>query len=351
MRRYNWHLFLLIILAMLAFTACSGTEAAFEPTLVEDEVTDQLAALTQEAAEDGELSLAELVANLDARLNSADYVASDGCAYSIGYWKNHPGSWESDILVLGDTEYTAVELQSILNTPPRGDASYILAQQLIAAKLNGADDGDLAEAIAAADEWLAANPLDSAPTAETRHEGILLAELLDDYNNGLLGNEACDERDVDEFVDDDDDEVDDDDDKDFEDDDEREVREDGDCTGADPHPHATTLAEDYDVTYEEIMEKFCDGYGFGEIEIAYLLADEVGMDVEEIHALREAGMGWGNIRKEVGASPGLGKDKPKKNDDGSLPPGLEKKDDDRTPPGQEKRDDRQTPPGQAKKDK
>jgi hypothetical protein len=327
MRQPNTISFLLFIMIALALTACAGTEVAFEPELVplQSPAGAEPAAPMQELAKDS-TNLADLVVDLDAPRNSFAVVASEGCTYGQGYWKNHPGSWEGVELALGDSTYSPQELLSILNTPPRGDATYILAQQLIAAKLNGGES-DVADAIAAADAWLVDNPLDSDPAAEARHDGVILAEYLDDYNSGRLGAEACDERD-----DDDVDDVDDDD-------EEREVRKDGDCTGADPHPHATTLANNYGVTYAEIMERFCQGYGFGEIELAYLLAEEVGLDVEDVYALRDAGMGWGNVRKELGASPGLGNDKPKGNDKNS-PPGQEKKGEDWMPPGQEKKEDR-----------
>ena len=76
-----------------------------------------------------------------------------------------------------------------------------------------------------------------------------------------------------------------------------------DCTGAEPQPHAVTLAERYGVTYETIMYWFCQGYGFGEIEHAYQLRDQTGQTVEYIFSLRASGMGWGNIRKLLTGEP------------------------------------------------
>jgi hypothetical protein len=340
MRQPNLQSFLLLVIVALALTACAGAEASFEPELIENPAGVQPAAPAREPANDNP-SLADLVVDLDAQLNSFAVIASDGCTYGQGYWKNHPGSWDTTELTLGDQTYNAEQLLSILNTPPRGDATYILAQQLIAAKLN-AGESEVPGALAAADAWLVENPLTSDPLAEARRDGVILAEYLDDYNSGRLGIEACDAREDEAF---DDDKEFDDDNKEFDDDDRREAREDGECTGANPHPHATTLAADYDVSYGEIMARFCQGYGFGEIELAYLLAEEVGIDVEDVYALRDAGMGWGNVRKELGASPGLGSDKPKGNDK-SSPPGQEKKGEDWMPPGQEKKEDRQ-PPGQS----
>ncbi len=113
-----------------------------------------------------------------------------------------------------------------------------------------------------------------------------------------------------------------------------------DCTGADPHPHATTLAERYGVSYEEIMGWFCKGFGFGEIEIAYDLAAQTDLPVTDVFALRQSGLGWGQIMQQLGALPGGGKPtkapdiKPTKvpNERPTKSPGGPNK----TPPGQQR---------------
>ena len=64
------------------------------------------------------------------------------CPLSQGYWKNHPNAWPVNSLMLGSQTYTKAELLAILNTPGGGDASMILAVQLIAAKLNIAAGSD-----------------------------------------------------------------------------------------------------------------------------------------------------------------------------------------------------------------
>lgn len=74
------------------------------------------------------------------------------------------------------------------------------------------------------------------------------------------------------------------------------------CTGANPHPTGTTLANRYGVPYEEIMGWFCQGFGFGEIDLAYglklqLEQQGVFVTVDQIFSLRSSGMGWGNIKK------------------------------------------------------
>ncbi len=71
------------------------------------------------------------------------------------------------------------------------------------------------------------------------------------------------------------------------------------CTGANPHPTGQTLAQRYGVPYEEIMGWFCQGFGFGEIDLAYGLSRTYGIPVEEIFALRRSGLGWGQIKRMV----------------------------------------------------
>lgn len=75
------------------------------------------------------------------------------------------------------------------------------------------------------------------------------------------------------------------------------------CVGADPQPTGMKLAARYGVPYEEIMGWFCKHYGFGEIDLAYSLAQASGKTVEEVFAMREAGMGWGAIKQQLEPTP------------------------------------------------
>jgi hypothetical protein len=60
-----------------------------------------------------------------------------------GYWKNHLSVWKDGSgMTLGTNFYTNTQLESILQTPVRGDASVALAHQLIAAQLNIANGTD-----------------------------------------------------------------------------------------------------------------------------------------------------------------------------------------------------------------
>ena len=66
-------------------------------------------------------------------------------------------------------------------------------------------------------------------------------------------------------------------------------------------PEGLRLAARYHVTYEEIMEWFCKGFGFGEIDLAYGLSQASNIPVSEIFRMRTNGMGWGNIKKAINA--------------------------------------------------
>ena len=62
------------------------------------------------------------------------------CPQPQGYWKNNPNAWPVESLTLGGQTYNKTDLLNILGTPigkgTKADASLILADQLIAAKLN-----------------------------------------------------------------------------------------------------------------------------------------------------------------------------------------------------------------------
>lgn len=118
------------------------------------------------------------------------------CTHSHGYWKNHPDAWPVARLSIGGITYSQAELLAILGAPPKGNPSYILARQLIAAKLNvaaGADGTAMSDVIAQADWWLANYPPGSSVSEETRKELLALAETLDRFNNGFLGPPKCDD--------------------------------------------------------------------------------------------------------------------------------------------------------------
>ena len=121
-------------------------------------------------------------------------VTAAPCPQSQGYWKNNPDAWPVDSLTLGSQTYTKTELLTILTTPTRGDASLILADQLIAAKLNIAngsgEPAPVPSTITDADSLLSGfsgklpyNVKSSSPNGQAM---VTDATTLDNYNNGLL---------------------------------------------------------------------------------------------------------------------------------------------------------------------
>src|SRR5262249_12973752 len=87
---------------------------------------------------------------------------SAGCPLSQGFWKNHPLAWPVGTLALGSVSYDQPALIALLARPVRGDASVILAKQLIAAKLNVANCASapgIADQIGRADDLIGSQTL------------------------------------------------------------------------------------------------------------------------------------------------------------------------------------------------
>lgn len=115
------------------------------------------------------------------------------CPSGQGYWKNQTAAWPVTDLMLGSQMYTQLELIGILNLPTEGDASLILAHQLIAAKLNiaaGADATAVSGMVAQADALLAAFPdrlpFGVAPSSTEGNTMTSLSGVLDVFNSGGL---------------------------------------------------------------------------------------------------------------------------------------------------------------------
>jgi hypothetical protein len=94
---------------------------------------------------------------------------------------------------LGSQTYTPSEVLTILDAPIRGDASLILAHQLIAAKLNlanGSSPGPISTTIATADHLLSGFtgklPYHVRPSSSIGQAMVSDATVLDSYNSGEL---------------------------------------------------------------------------------------------------------------------------------------------------------------------
>jgi hypothetical protein len=154
-----------------------------------------------------ELEEGETDLTWDAGLYQEEKV---GCTRTQGYWKTHAGennkkrdaTWD---LIGEDKEYTTFFLSKqtyydVMHTNPSGgNAYYILAHQYIAAHLNVLSGASIPDDVLAA--WNEATNLFDQYTPEeigelegedvTRQQFIDIAELLDDYNNGVIGPGHC----------------------------------------------------------------------------------------------------------------------------------------------------------------
>jgi hypothetical protein len=69
------------------------------------------------------------------------------------------------------------------------------------------------------------------------------------------------------------------------------------------HRAAERLAEEIGVDYTQVMASFCGGRGFGQILIAYRIAQASGQSAESIWVLRDSGQGWGQIIRDLDLNP------------------------------------------------
>jgi hypothetical protein len=121
-------------------------------------------------------------------------VTAAPCPQPQGFWKNNPAAWSVDSLTLGSQTYTKTELLTILTTATKGDASLILADQLIAAKLNIAngsgEPAPVPSTITHADSVLSGFsgelPYKVKSSSPNGQAMVTDATTLDNYNNGLL---------------------------------------------------------------------------------------------------------------------------------------------------------------------
>ena len=79
-------------------------------------------------------------------------------------------------------------------------------------------------------------------------------------------------------------------------------------TGTTPmtHPVGHAIALYFNIPYTQVMALHDQGWGFGNIARAYLTALNSGgaLTPEQVLALRQAGVGWGQIKKQYGVHPG-----------------------------------------------
>jgi hypothetical protein len=105
-------------------------------------------------------------------------------------------------------------------------------------------------------------------------------------------------------------------------------------TREDKHPKALKLVADYkgplllddQTLYEMIMDWFCIyRYGFGEIDLMLGLSVKYGIPVNDVFVLRESGLGWGQIKRQLDVPAQVGELSTE--DTKKVPPGKQKSED------------------------
>jgi hypothetical protein len=125
-----------------------------------------------------------------------------GCTSTPGYWKNHsiygPARYDDTWALIGEDTPFFLSGQSwfeVLSTPSAsGNAYYILARAYIAARLNvlaGADASAVTAQIAHAEELFAVYMPTDILAGAVRADFISTANVLDQYNNGVIGPGHC----------------------------------------------------------------------------------------------------------------------------------------------------------------
>ncbi len=125
------------------------------------------------------------------------------CTLTLGYWKTHssygPAPYDSAWDYRDEDAkfyYSGLTNYQILWKAPKGNAYYILAKQWIAANLN-MDSGATAptEVLDAVWGWGYNYFINYTPKTgnkgSIRAEALYYANLLDQYNNGLIGPGHC----------------------------------------------------------------------------------------------------------------------------------------------------------------
>ena len=77
---------------------------------------------------------------------------------------------------------------------------------------------------------------------------------------------------------------------------------DTDCSALNPHPLAEGMTETFEITYDEVMTLYCDGYAFSDILLALETSELVDQSPEALLA-RLRTRSWEEIWDEFGITP------------------------------------------------
>lgn len=74
------------------------------------------------------------------------------------------------------------------------------------------------------------------------------------------------------------------------------------CSTLNPHPLAESMAEQFEISYDEIMAWYCDGYAFSDILLALETEGLVDQSAEDLLSLL-ATRSWEEIWQDLGVEP------------------------------------------------
>ena len=74
------------------------------------------------------------------------------------------------------------------------------------------------------------------------------------------------------------------------------------CSTLNPHPLAESMAGKFEISYEEIMTWYCDGYAFSDILLALETEQLVDQSAEDLLSLL-ADRSWEEIWQDLGLEP------------------------------------------------
>jgi len=80
------------------------------------------------------------------------------------------------------------------------------------------------------------------------------------------------------------------------------VNQETDCSTLNPHPIAQGMEETFDVTYDEIMTWYCDGFAFSDILVALETSEFAEVSVLDLLQLIED-QSWEEIWDDLGINP------------------------------------------------
>lgn len=129
--------------------------------------------------------------NATATFFNTAVATSTGCTYTQGYYKNKGANLiAGKSFPAGSLSVSGQSYASVLDTPPRGDATIILAHQYIAATTN-ISGGASSTTHVSADIATATAYFNGTNTSLTRDQLLEIANTLDAYNNGITGPGHC----------------------------------------------------------------------------------------------------------------------------------------------------------------